>query len=234
MAKVTFTDFLGRYGTIENLYTPGSTWLPIQNEKANSATYRDETSGENIVLRGSGLTYNLHEITGGTIEKIVFRTADNEVMITVDGLDLKARQLGALLGDGTTFRPFVDKIFSGDDVFTGSESRDYLASGMGNDRIFGGKGADYLDGGRGNDRLNGGVGSDHFSFGKFYDRDVVVDFDAVGGGRKQDYINAQFDDLVSKKQVGDDVVLDFGNGDTLTLLGVNRADVTRADFDAAL
>jgi hypothetical protein len=80
--------------------------------------------------------------------------------------------------------------------------------------------------------MTGGSGSDHFFFthdGKG-GTDVITDFDAKGGGDNQDYIATSFEEVLSIKQVGDDLVLDYGDGDTLTLLDIDKSDFGKSDF----
>ena len=93
-----------------------------------------------------------------------------------------------------------------------------------NDTLDGGAGDDIIDGGRGDDNLTGGIGSDTFLFGQDSGDDVVTDFDAAfdvldftdtGAGA----LNAQ--------QNGNDVVIDLGAGNTVTLL-----DTLVGDLDA--
>lgn len=108
-----------------------------------------------------------------------------------------------------------------------SSKSDYLTGGMGDDTIDGGKGDDQIYGGKGHDHMHGGAGSDQFLFSP--DSDVVDDFDANGGGEKQDYIVGNFKDIDIAKS-SDGVVLTMDDGSTMTLLHVKASEITAADF----
>ena len=105
----------------------------------------------------------------------------------------------------------------------------------GDDQLDGGSGNDLLDGGSGQDVLTGGSGNDTFVFKTGYGNDVVQDWSSAG-----DRIDitgtsiATFADLqASTSQVGNDTVLDFGDDDTLTLVGVNSATLNENHFGFA-
>ena len=116
----------------------------------------------------------------------------------------------------------------------GSDFNDTLI-GDGNDNILeGGLGADILNGGAGNDTLTGGAGADTIVFAPGYNADTVTDFSAAEGdeidlsGFTAIHTFAQVQALAT--QVGADTVLNFGNGDTLTLSGVSTAALTPGNF----
>ncbi|MEL7127931.1 MAG: calcium-binding protein [Pseudomonadota bacterium] len=99
---------------------------------------------------------------------------------------------------------------------------------------FGGAGADTLSGGSSNDYFDGGAGSDVFVFADNYGDDVINGFDATDDAEDIDLSGiasiASFADLTSvMTQEGSDVVIDTGTG-TITLLGVNLADLHEQDF----
>jgi hypothetical protein len=86
----------------------------------------------------------------------------------------------------------------------------------------------------GNDRITGGGGSDVFLFQSgtgttFNDgRDIITDFDANGGGSDQDYLF--WDDVVDIRKSGKNTVVEYGDGDTVTLLDVKRSQIDVDDF----
>ena len=94
-----------------------------------------------------------------------------------------------------------------------------------------------LFGGAGNDILVGGAGNDVFLFTGGGGNDVVLDFtpgedilQISSGINGQDIHSA--DDLASRvTQVGGNVVVDLGHGDSVTLVGVNADDVTEHPGD---
>jgi glucose/arabinose dehydrogenase/uncharacterized protein (DUF2141 family) len=119
---------------------------------------------------------------------------------------------------------------------TSADQNDILRGFGGDDTLYGGSGDDLLDGGTGNDTLNGGPGNDTFVYAPGGNADVINDFTA--GTATVDKIDLMafsnihtFGDAMSRAtQVGANTVLDFGNGDTLTLLGVDRTSLSVDDF----
>ena len=104
----------------------------------------------------------------------------------------------------------------------GGGGNDVLSGGGGTDTISGGGGVDTISGGAGNDSLFGGAGADRFVFDHGTGHDVVGDFvsgsdtldlSAFGFASVQDVQNAAHDQ-------GSDMVIDLGNGDSVTLLGM--------------
>jgi glucose/arabinose dehydrogenase len=130
----------------------------------------------------------------------------------------------------------------GGDVFrltpnaVSADQGDTLRGFGGNDMMFGGSGDDLLDGGTGQDTMTGGPGADHFVFAPGYGRDIVNDFVTSGGVADRIDLTAftgvytLIDVLSHTTQVGADAVIDFGNGDTLRLLGVTKASLSWDDF----
>ncbi len=115
----------------------------------------------------------------------------------------------------------ADKLagLGGNDVLRGGTGRDMLLGGGGNDRLFGDAGADTLNGHAGDDILTGGRHADLFIFARNGDHDVIRDFtndvDTIRlAGFGLSSVRAALNKAV---QVGDDVVFDFGRGDTLTV-----------------
>ncbi|SPH24399.1 Bifunctional hemolysin/adenylate cyclase [Defluviimonas aquaemixtae] len=115
---------------------------------------------------------------------------------------------------------------SGNDVLKGSNGANVLRGYGGNDRLDGRAGNDYLDGGSGGDTLTGGVGADHFVFHKTYGADLITDFaygldelvldhSLWGGGLTEAQVISIYASVI-----GENLVLDFGGGDTITLQGI--------------
>ncbi|MGV3551564.1 calcium-binding protein [Rhizobium sp.] len=165
-------------------------------------------------------------LTSGRIDSVRFGT-DWDAALVVTGLDMDVIPLHDALIEQDVLA-LLERLTRGDDKVIGSVAGDYLYGGRGADRIKGGDGRDVIVGGLGNDKLTGGAGSDEFFFGARQGKDVITDFDAKGGGRRQDYIQLTGDDDFTIRARGDDTILDFGNGSTLTLLGVDRSDFSRA------
>ncbi len=116
---------------------------------------------------------------------------------------------------------------SGNDTMQGDNGNDSLNGEGGVDLLNGGKGSDRLAGGVGSDTLTGGDGADRFVFANGGDADRIMDFDRFEGDRL-----VFSDDLWSGTRTAQQlvnaarltsagVVFDFGDGDTLTLVGVH-------------
>jgi Ca2+-binding RTX toxin-like protein len=144
-------------------------------------------------------------------------TANNEILLDVFEMVI-----------GTAFN----------DVLAGGHGINGLKGGGGNDQIFGNGGDDYVSGGDGNDTITFGPGNDTLDFRNGEDADTITDFKAGAGS--QDTITlkyyagvtsfAQMQALGMIQQVGANTVLDFGNGDMITLLNVNAASLHVDDF----
>lgn len=135
---------------------------------------------------------------------------------------------------------------SGNDLLNGNAGQDFLLASNGDDRLYGGDGddtmlggggRDVLTGGAGNDRLVGGTENDHFNFAPGSGADLIVDFAA--GAAAGDIIRligfgAAFDDLAdvlaASTQVGANVLIALGGGDTITLQGTMIGALGADDF----
>lgn len=124
-----------------------------------------------------------------------------------------------------------------DDILRTGASNDYIRGGEGHDILISGRGGDVLDGGLGNDVMTGGADSDTFYFADGYGCDLITDFDAHGcDADRIELYNlsgiSDFRDLIANhaRQNGDDVVIDGGNGDTLTLSHVDLDHLDKGMF----
>lgn len=183
-------------------------------------------------------------LDGGTNADNLFGGAGNDTMRGGDGLD---RLFG---GDGDDF----GRGGTGDDGLFGDAGNDTLNGESGNDRLFGGVGNDDLDGSTGNDTLYGGAGFDTLKGGEGNDllygnfnadtfvftdgngNDTIADFEADNPLEKIDLsgvsaITNLFDLLSNHvSQVGANVVIDTGSGNSITLNNVNIATLDSSDF----
>src|SRR3954447_18585959 len=103
------------------------------------------------------------------------------------------------------------------------------------DAITGSNLADIIKGYAGEDILKGNGGDDTFFFAPGYGHDTIQDFVAGPTEDKIDLtafgsIHTLSDALSHATQAGADTVLDFGNGDTLTLQNVTKTSLTTEDF----
>ena len=132
----------------------------------------------------------------------------------------------------------ADNLFggTGDDTLRGGQGFDRLFGGDGNDTLFGGAGFDTLIGGTGNDLLLGNFNADRFVFADGHGNDTIGDFATDNGFEKIDLSNVSaivnlFDLLNNHAtQAGANVLIDTGGGDSITLTGVNLADLDSSDF----
>ena len=140
-----------------------------------------------------------------------------------------------------------DAIFGmgGNDKLKGGDDNDGIVGGEGNDKIWGDAGFDIITGGAGKDTLWGGTETDAFIFtvgGQFgaglgSDTDIIKDIDTEGDDMDDIQIMAldgsidSFADILAlAKQNGDDVKIDFGNGDILILADTKKAELTAELF----
>lgn len=119
---------------------------------------------------------------------------------------------------------------------TAGRGDDVLDGGDGDDTLYGDQNSDTLTGGAGNDILHGGSEDDLFVFAEGQGADRIGDFTAGAGS--VDRLDLQAVTAVSNltellgvaTQAGADTVIDFGNGGTITLIGVDRSTLHVDDF----
>ncbi|WP_281024556.1 MJ1477/TM1410 family putative glycoside hydrolase [Methylobacterium segetis] len=121
----------------------------------------------------------------------------------------------------------------------GLAGNDKLSGGGGNDWLFGETGNDWMDGGPGNDHLNGGPGADIFHFGPApVGKDIIEDFNPRQNGEYIELAKSlaswtkSYTALKShiSENAAHDAIIDLGGGNTVTLLGVHKADLNSGDF----
>jgi Ca2+-binding RTX toxin-like protein len=227
MARFTFGETLGDYGDVGDFVNGDA--LSIDTATSTNLTLLDP-EGDGVTFTGTGLTYGLGGVTGGTITGLRCFDSADQSLITVENLSASALEIYftvAALGLGAA----LVTLTSGRDTFIGSDNGDLLESGLGNDTIKGNGGADFLHGSKGNDVLTGGNGKDTFVFFAKDGRDRITDFKDSG---------AISDDMISisRKLYNSMVVtetltgveLDFGAKGALVVDDWHAADVGRSDF----
>ncbi|HYD99468.1 MAG TPA: calcium-binding protein, partial [Alphaproteobacteria bacterium] len=121
---------------------------------------------------------------------------------------------------------FADRIF-------GNDFANVLTGGAGADTIDGDAGHDTIVGGAGNDKLDGDEGNDVFVFGPASGQDIVYDF-STDGDRIQisgvTGFTSAANVLSRAVQSGENVLIDLGGGNTITLDGIDRSDLTAANI----
>nr|WP_231402355.1 calcium-binding protein [Caenimonas aquaedulcis] len=115
---------------------------------------------------------------------------------------------------------------------TGNTMANSLVGNDGNNVLSAGAGTDFLNGGGGDDTLTGGTGVDRFWFGPGSGDDTITDFQTID--RISLYTNF-FDNgagvLAATTDVGGNAVIDLGDGNSVTLVGVLKASLTAGSFE---
>jgi Ca2+-binding RTX toxin-like protein len=200
VAEVIQYSTLGKYGYFDEGMT-GDYRVDVSSDEIVSYTFE---GGTEVVFIGENLGFDESENPVGTISRVLFVSGDDEVLGTVEGLNLSATVLYEATVQSGYFAGFMGTLLSGDDTETGSVSndlmygfggndtlnggreRDLLFGGFGDDLLIGGTDKDVLVADAGKDRLRGGTGADAFHFldrladaspsAVFQQRDTVLDF----------------------------------------------------------
>lgn len=205
-------------------------------------------AGNDIMLGGDGAD----QLTGGTGGDqldggagLDFARYDNAADSVIVDLVVWANNTGDAQGDsfaaieGLVGSAFADSL-RGDaagNVFYGELGEDWLFGRGGDDTLLGGGGNDTLFGNEGTDLLYGNAGSDRFFFGSGDGNDVIADFEG-GAGAVIDTIHiaaafgiTSFAQLQSRiAQVGNDTVITFDAGHSITLVGIAATSLLADDF----
>ncbi|WP_417267838.1 S8 family serine peptidase [Celeribacter baekdonensis] len=174
----------------------------------NGGTGKDRLNGEagNDRLLGDDNDDVLYDVSGNNQ---MFGGSGNDTLL--DGN-----------GDGVLFGN------TGADRLIGNSGNDRIYGDQGNDKISAGNGIDTIVGGAGNDYMVGGNGADKFVFYQNDGADRIEDFE-LGQDRlflDSDIAGTDIDALVANYAdvVGGNIVFDFGDGNTITLIGVTDID----------
>jgi Ca2+-binding RTX toxin-like protein len=210
-------DFLDRQLTgwdgVSNPF--GAGFMQLVQDGANTLIQTDANGGGNGYL------------TMVTLENVL-RTD-----LSVDNFQLDATSGQGYEPDGSGVFGSVIIGTSGNDTLTGSFGDDTITGGDGADILNGANGSDSLNGGAGDDVLTGGFGDDVFVFNSGGGADTITDFGA--GNNVIDLSDfAGYDSLTNvishSTQTGNDVSIDLGNGDSVTLEGVDLNSLHTDDF----
>ena len=107
----------------------------------------------------------------------------------------------------------------------GNGGNDKIKAMGGNDTVRGGGGKDTVDGGTGNDNLYGNSSADTFVYAKKYDKDVIRDFQNNTDVLQISNLGSKANVLSHASNVNGNVKFDFGNGDTLTVNNITKAQI---------
>jgi ELWxxDGT repeat protein len=184
-------------------------------------------------LGGDDILYGNSRADDGKLLAATDDAMSGDVIYGGDGNDMIRGNQGTdhLYGEAG-----VDTIFGGrqSDFVYGGDGDDFLYGDGSDDNLE--SGDDLLDGGTGQDTMTGGPGNDRFVFAPGYGADTITDF-TTGAGTPDKIVLSPFaglhslsDVLAVTSQQGADAVINFGNGDTLTLLGAQKANLSADDF----
>lgn len=185
--------------------------------------------------------------------RLIDGTEDGEFLLASDAADLVAGNGGAdiILGkdgdDSLSGGEGRDKLLAGDgdDALAGDAGGDLLIGGAGGDTMFGGAGDDIMTGGAGRDLMYGGAGddlllgsdgTDLFIFEDGFGTDRIIGFDASSTGDVIVLTDVSaivdYNDLVANHmaQVGGNVVISDGQGNSVTLVGFDLDELEAGDF----
>ena len=146
---------------------------------------------------------------------------------------------GTASADNLTGSSAGESLFGlkGSDGLSGMAGSDKLFGQIGQDTLRGGTGNDVLNGGQGADQLSGGAGADRFVF-KAGGADRVTDFEigvdtlAISKTMTGGMTNAANIISTFATDVGSDVLLDFGGGNTILLTGIGSTAGLAGDLMA--
>lgn len=169
---------------------------------SDTASYAGALSGVTVSLLSK-----VSQVTG----------AGSDILLSIENL------LGSAFDDTLDGNGF-DNVISGGagaDALFGDIGNDTLLGGGGADRIAGGSGQDRIEGGNGRDTMAGGSQSDTFVFGPGSGADIINGF-ADAGTTDDDIIDViayGFADVseIGRTASGNDLVLSFADGDTVTI-----------------
>ena len=200
------------------------------------ATLQVDASGGNVKVDVVTATDNSQSLMVSADAVLVSGIPD-AVLLGSDNLTLTgnddANRLTGNAGENILIGAGGDDVLSGggrraDTIGADEANADILQGGAGDDHLIGELGADRLDGGLGNDLLVGGGGRDTFVFAD--GDDVIADFT-----NNVDMIELVTDTTIAEVMaageiIGDTAVFNFGNGSSLTVVGVNDLSILENDF----
>ncbi|UWR24437.1 CAP domain-containing protein [Sulfitobacter sp. S190] len=175
------------------------------------------------VIRGGGGNDSLN---GGDHADTLYGEEGSDTLSAGNGNDLVVDARGNNELRGGSGRDTLNA-GSGNDRLYGDGGADMMHGGAGDDTLRGGGSADTIDGGPGDDLLYGNWGKDIFVFvpgsgddtiGDFEDDRDVIDLTANNFNSLSEIMNRA-------DNVGRDVVIDLGGGDSLRIEDTSRAEI---------
>jgi Ca2+-binding RTX toxin-like protein len=215
----------GAVGTVKNWKLD----LYGQNADTNASYYYTDEFG----TLGTGSRATLTDTDSGQRDTINTAAVSTGSIINLNAgttSTIAGRSLVISAGSG------IERAIGGDgnDRITGNASANVLVGARGNDTLDGGADLDILDGGRGNDQLTGGSGRDYFVIrAEANSTDTITDFNPEQRGEKIILIGfAGLEDStqLTRTQVGSDVVVSLGNGQSIVVKNMTLARLSEHAF----
>lgn len=197
------------------------------SSNGKSATYSD-TNGDRLVMRGTNLTVEGGVLVDGMITSMTMYNSQGVKYDALTEFRFDAENLPEV--DGLFAYDTHVLIMSGNDTVLGTKKSDGLGGWEGRDIIRGFGGVDYLHGGAGNDRITGGPGADEFNINIGGGHDTITDFQSPGADRSKHDTIYHSAGSFAVKQRGDDTVIEFDNGTSVTLLDFHKRDLDPGDI----
>ncbi len=218
MAKFTYTAAAGAYGAL--MVLDDSTLALVPGTVSATGFTMKDASGASVTVTGTGLTYGVSGLTGGTVTSLVLKNSAGADQLDVTKLKLDASILYHMaVVSGWDSDAVVALMTGKSDVIKGSALGDNLIGGAKGDHIYGGGGADHIFAMAGDDTISGGGGADVFFFNKTGDgHDVITDFTDAGTAA-DDRI------AISKAAYASMVVTEDATGVLLTFSGSSSVHV---------
>ena len=207
----------------DDLQVPDGHWTVFGTNGGEQIT---AGTGNDVIFGGNGNDL----IIGGKGDDIVFGGGGDDTIMGGVGRDVLDGGKGDdLIVGGTGEQTLLGG--GGNDTLIGGTGHQLLEGGKGSDLLIGGDGEQKLIGGGGNDLMISGSGNDTFVFSSGGGRDVVMNFhdgDILDVQRNINGLHVTAAaDLVSRVHSDGDgnAVIDFGHGDSVTLVGVKAEDI---------
>jgi len=240
------------HGTGSGGHAEGDTLISIEDVQGSNHNDRLGGTNQQNWLYGNGGDDTLaglggiDVLSGGFGKDTVYGGDGNDSIYGNDGTDAlygeggNDRAWGGASNDTVKGEAGTDVLYGedGDDVLYGGADGDTLLGQLGNDILYGEDGNDIFYSGQGTDRVIGGAGADTYVFDhNSTGKDIVEDFDVTADrvSLKQN-INGNGISTAAEAlthvhaDANGNAVLDLGQGNGVTLMGVAPTQLSTDDF----
>lgn len=175
---------------------------------------------------------------GGTIRGTIYGGDGDDVYLISDS-NVRIWDVGSSFFDAVRSSASFTLVGGLDDLYLtgkanifgfGNGGHNDLVGNIGRNVLSGDAGDDRLVGRKGNDQLSGGAGADVFEFSQGDGYDRIADFEEIDSLSSNLVRNERDFERLDIRQVGDNVIIDFGQGDKIELISFDRAEFDYADF----